>query len=51
VDENGQVFVKFGPRPTQEMHLEWAEQMLTLWRERDPKRFGALLAEVVTEGK
>jgi hypothetical protein len=42
------VYVRFGPRPTQEMPLDWAEKMLTAWRERDPKRFGSALAEVVT---
>jgi hypothetical protein len=42
------VYVRFGPRPTQEMPLDWAEKMLTTWRERDPKRFGSALAEVVT---
>jgi hypothetical protein len=42
------VYVRFGPRPTQEMPKEWAEKMLSNWREKDPKRFGSALAEVVT---
>jgi hypothetical protein len=42
------VYVRFGPRPTQEMPLDWAEKMLTAWRERDPKRFGAALSEAAT---
>jgi hypothetical protein len=43
-----QVYVRFGPRPTQEMPKEWAEKMLSTWREKDPARFGKALAEVVT---
>jgi hypothetical protein len=53
--ENGQApvrkasdYVSFGPLPTQEMPREWAEKMLTLWRERNPAQFGKLLSEVVT---
>ena len=42
------VYVRFGPRPTQEMPLEWAEKMLSAWRAKDPARFGKALAEVVT---
>jgi hypothetical protein len=42
------VFVRFGPKETQELHLETAEELLTLWRQRKPKDFGKLLAEVVT---
>lgn len=48
---NGRVYVKFGPRETQEMPLDWAEKMLTEWRERHPAQFGKMLAEVVTEAK
>lgn len=47
-DGNGKVYVRFGPKDTQEMQLETAEQVLSLWRERKPKDFGAYLAEVVT---
>lgn len=49
-DGNGKIYVKFGPRPTQEMPIEWAEKLLSDWRATDPKRFGAALAAVVTEG-
>ncbi len=49
--QNGKVYVRFGSLPTQEMPREWAEKMLTLWRERNPAHFGKLLAEVVTEGR
>lgn len=47
-DSNGATCVRFGPNDNQEMHLETAEQVLTLWRERKPKDFGAYLAEVLT---
>jgi hypothetical protein len=48
---NGKVYVKFGPLDTQEMPREWAEAMLTRWREAHPAQFGKALAEVVTGGK
>ena len=43
--------VRFGPRPTQTMPLEWAEIMLTQLCERDRKRFGDLLASAAVEGR
>ena len=49
-DGNGKVYVKFGPGPTQEMPIEWAERLLSDWRRTDPARFGKALAAVVTEG-
>jgi hypothetical protein len=42
------VYVRFGPRPTQEMPLDWAEKMLSAWKEKDPSRFGKALAEAAT---
>jgi hypothetical protein len=42
------VYVRFGPKDTQEIHLETAQEMLTLWRERQPVQFGRMLAEVLT---
>jgi hypothetical protein len=48
--EKTRVYVSFGPLQTQEMPLEWAEEMLTKWRERSPVPFGKMLAEVVTGG-
>lgn len=45
---NGRVYVKFGPRPNQEMPIEWAEEMLSNWREKQPAQFGKALADVVT---
>jgi hypothetical protein len=42
------VYVRFGPKETQEVHLETAQEMLTLWRERQPVQFGRMLAEVMT---
>jgi hypothetical protein len=49
-DGTGKIYVKFGPGPTQEMPLEWAEKMLTEWRQKAPSGFGKALAAVVTEG-
>ena len=40
--------IKFGPKPHQEISPEVAELMLTLWREKNPAQFGAVLAEVMT---
>jgi hypothetical protein len=48
---NGKIYVKFGPRPTEEISLEWASEMLSIMKARDPARFGKLLAEVVTSAK
>jgi hypothetical protein len=49
--QNGKVYVKFGPRPTEEISIEWASGMLTLWKEKKPVEFGRYLAEVVTGGR
>lgn len=43
----GKVYVKFGPRPTEEVSIEWASGMLTLLKEKHPVQFGKLLAEVI----
>jgi hypothetical protein len=48
---NGKIYVRFGPGETQEMPLEWAEKMLTEWRAKDPKRWGALLSDIITRGQ
>jgi hypothetical protein len=50
-DGNGKVYVRFGPLPTQEMPREWAEKMLTAWRERNASQFGKFLAEAATAGR
>ncbi len=49
--QEDKVYVKFGAGPTDEMPKEWAEKLLKLLRDRDPSRFGKLLAEVVTSGR
>jgi len=49
-DGNGRIYVRFGPADTHEMPLEWAEKLLTGWRETAPVAFGKALAKVVTEG-
>jgi hypothetical protein len=43
--------VRFGPGRTQVMPLEWAETMLTSWRERAPKQFGDALAAAAMEAR
>ncbi len=45
------IYVRFGKGPTDEMPKEWAEKILTNLRDKDPARFGKLLAEVVTSGR
>jgi hypothetical protein len=45
------VYVKFGTHPTDEMPLEWAEAILTAWRDKSPGQFGKALAAVVTGGR
>jgi hypothetical protein len=40
--------VSFGPKDHQLLSVEVASMLLTLFRERDPARFGALLGEVMT---
>lgn len=44
-------YVKFGPKDHQEITLEVAEMVLTLWRERSPAVFGAYLGEILTGEK
>lgn len=39
------VYVRFGPRPTQIIALDWAEQILTEWARSHPAQFGKALAE------
>lgn len=38
--------VRFGPGKTQDMPREWAEMILTQWRESNPAAFGKALARV-----
>jgi hypothetical protein len=41
-------WVRFGQLDHQELSAEVASMMLTLWRERNPAQFGAVLAEAMT---
>lgn len=50
--EQRTIYVRFGPGPSQEIPLEWAEKMLAEWRNRQlsgakPLPFGDALAAVV----
>lgn len=40
--------VRFGERPNEVVPLDTAERMLMLFKARDPRKFGALLAETLT---
>lgn len=41
------IYVRFGPLPTDEMPIEWAEKMLTNWRDKNRAQFGKALVEVI----
>ena len=43
--------VRFGPGATQTIPLEWAEAILTAWREKSPKQFGDALAAAALEAR
>lgn len=47
--QNGQVYVKFGPGETQEMPIEWAQYMLSIWRQKSAAAFGRALAEAASK--
>lgn len=49
--DNGRVYVKFGPHPTDEMPIEWAQIMLTNLKASDPNRFGKLLTQALNGAK
>lgn len=44
--KNGTIYVKFGPRPSQEIPIEWAEELLTLLASEHQKVFSQLLPRV-----
>jgi hypothetical protein len=44
-DEAGEVRVRFGPGVSQTMPIDWAEDMLSKLKEKDPKRFGDYLSQ------
>ena len=43
---DGTIYVKFGPRPNQEMPLDWAEDLLTILATEHQKVFSQLLPRV-----
>lgn len=43
--------VRFGPRDTQEISVEWAEIMLSLLCQRNRKLFGDLLSTAAIDGR
>lgn len=44
------IYVRFGPMPTQEMPIEWAETMLAEWRDAHPAQFGKALSAAALDG-
>ncbi len=46
-----EIRVRFGPGNTQTIPLEWAESILSAWRERSPKQFGDALAAAALEAR
>lgn len=48
MEENGgQVYVRFGPHPTDMVPIEWAEAMLSRLKKDSPMVFGRLLMAAV----
>lgn len=45
---NGRIYVSFGPRPEQEMPIEWAAALLTELRLKNPRQWGQVFAQVMT---
>jgi hypothetical protein len=45
---NGHAYVSFGDRDTQELRIETATELLTLWCKEQPHLFGSYLARVLT---
>lgn len=50
-DGSAHTEIKFGPKPHQAVSAEVAQLMLTMWAERNPAQFGAVLAETMTGDK
>jgi hypothetical protein len=49
--EEGAIYVRFGPGLTQVMPLDWAEKMLSEWKDKQPVAFGKYLAEAALNAK
>lgn len=45
-----EIRVRFGPNPTQTMPIEWAEDLLSKFRDQYPSPFVKLMGEVVLQG-
>jgi hypothetical protein len=50
-DEAGELRVAFGPGHSQTMPIDWAERMLSEWREKQPAVFGKYLSEAAMNAK
>jgi hypothetical protein len=50
-DEAGEIRVRFGEGLSQTMPLDWAEHMLSAWKEKQPKQWGQFLTEAAMAAK
>lgn len=50
-DEAGEIRVRFGEGLSQTMPLDWAEKMLSEWKEKQPKQFGQYLSDAALSAK
>lgn len=48
--EDDEVYVKFGPRPTQVVPISWAEQIIQDYMRRYPSAFAKIMGQVALEG-
>lgn len=50
-DEAGEIRVRFGEGLSQTMPLDWAEKMLSEWKEKQPRQFGQYLSAAALSAK
>ena len=50
-DEAGEIRVAFGPGHSQTMPIDWAEKMLSEWREKKPAEFGKFLSDAAMNAR
>lgn len=48
--DDDEVYVKFGPRPTQVIPVSWAEQIIQNYMIRYPAAFAKIMGQVSLEG-
>jgi hypothetical protein len=50
-DEAGEIRVRFGPGPSQTMPIDWAEAMLTKWKNDHEAQFGKALSDAAVHAE